>query len=198
MPGECLLRRELLPGGRSRAFCQRHSRQSLGSPGEIAERLVDIHSQQQNQQLASERYQLDVIDSLADNAALLADYRKGLCSLPRGPGRYTDTRDMLRRNRDDAEYLTYQYEQPRADESSPESTRSSKRSAMSLPTPLKSRRILPPPRPSQINARPNVLEMLSAAVEAVENPPTLSAPTTATATIAFAERLSRRASRFRT
>lgn len=108
--GECLLRRELLPGGRSRAFVN-DTPVTLPLLRELAEHLVDIHSQHQNLQLSTEVYQLGVLDILGNNRDLLDRYHKAFASFREALKKYTDTRDMLRRNRDDAEFITYQYEQ---------------------------------------------------------------------------------------
>lgn len=108
--GECLLRRELLPGGRSRAFVN-DTPVTLPLLRELAEHLVDIHSQHQNLQLSTEAYQLGVLDILGNNRDLLDRYHKAFASFREALKKYTDTRDMLRRNRDDAEFITYQYEQ---------------------------------------------------------------------------------------
>ncbi|MEZ3577432.1 MAG: DNA repair protein RecN [Muribaculaceae bacterium] len=108
--GECLLRRELLPGGRSRAFVN-DTPVTLPLLRELAEHLVDIHSQHQNLQLSTEAYQLGVLDILGNNRDLIDRYHKAFVSFREALKKYTDTRDMLRRNRDDAEFITYQYEQ---------------------------------------------------------------------------------------
>ncbi len=108
--GECLLRRELLPGGRSRAFVN-DTPVTLPLLRELAEHLVDIHSQHQNLQLSTEAYQLGVLDILGNNRDLLDRYHKAFASFREALKKYTDTRDMLRRNRDDAEFITYQYGQ---------------------------------------------------------------------------------------
>lgn len=108
--GECLLRRELLPGGRSRAFVN-DTPVTLPVLRQLAEHLVDIHSQHQNLQLASPEYQLEILDILGDNKELLSRYGQAYAIFREALKKYTDTRDMLRRNRDDAEYLTFQYEQ---------------------------------------------------------------------------------------
>lgn len=108
--GECLLRRELLPGGRSRAFVN-DTPVTLPLLRELAEHLVVIHSQHQNLQLSTEAYQLGVLDILGNNRDLIDRYHKAFVSFREALKKYTDTRDMLRRNRDDAEFITYQYEQ---------------------------------------------------------------------------------------
>lgn len=108
--GECLLRRELLPGGRSRAFVN-DTPVTLPVLREIGEHLVDIHSQHQNRLLAAESYQLEIIDGMAGNRDLLDNYRKAYAAFRVALKQYTETRDMLRRTRDDAEFLKFQYEQ---------------------------------------------------------------------------------------
>ncbi len=108
--GECILRRELLPGGRSRAFVN-DTPVTLPVLRELASHLVDIHSQHANLQLTSEAYQLGVLDILAGNNELLGEYHTAFAAFRESLKKYTQTRDMLRRNRDDADFLVYQYEQ---------------------------------------------------------------------------------------
>ena len=70
----CILRREILPSGKSRAFIN-DTPVSVALLKELGERLIDIHSQHQNLLLGDSRFQLRVIDVLAGNAGRLADYR---------------------------------------------------------------------------------------------------------------------------
>lgn len=107
---ECILRRELLPGGRSRAFVN-DTPVTLGVLREIALHLVDIHSQHQNLLLASTDYQLTVIDTLADTSTLLEEYGKAYKAYKAALKNYTDTRELIRRNQADADYIAYQYQQ---------------------------------------------------------------------------------------
>ncbi len=106
--GDCILRRELLPGGRSRAFVN-DSPVTLPVLRQIAVRLIDIHSQHQNLMLASPEYQLEILDNLADTHELLESYRGAYAVYRRSLKQYTETRDMIRRNRDDADYIAFQY-----------------------------------------------------------------------------------------
>ena len=69
----------LLPGGRSRAFVN-DTPVTLPLLRELAEHLVDIHSQHQNMQLTTEAYQLDVLDILGNNGELLSNYRKAFAA----------------------------------------------------------------------------------------------------------------------
>ncbi|MDE6575228.1 MAG: DNA repair protein RecN [Muribaculaceae bacterium] len=108
--GECILRRELSPGGRSRAFVN-DSPVTLQQLRDVAMRLVDIHSQHQNLLLADPEYQLDILDSMAGTHELLDRYRRAYAAFRVALKQYTDTRDLIRRNRDDAEYISYQYQE---------------------------------------------------------------------------------------
>ncbi len=111
--GEVILRRELSPSGRSRAFVN-DTPVNLTVMRDIAMRLVDIHSQHQNMLLSDNNYQLAVIDSLADNRELLADYHRAYEVYKGILREYTATRDMIRRNRDDADFISYQLDEIKA------------------------------------------------------------------------------------
>ncbi|MDE7080216.1 MAG: DNA repair protein RecN [Muribaculaceae bacterium] len=73
-PGELIVRREISPTGRSRAFIQ-DSPVTLTSLADCTSALLDIHSQHANLSLNSKEGQLEIIDAMAENAAILADYR---------------------------------------------------------------------------------------------------------------------------
>lgn len=109
LPGECILRRELSPGGRSRAFIN-DTPVSLSTLRDVAMRLVDIHSQHQNLLISDPSYQLRIIDSLAGNAPVLDEYRTAYHAYRKALKAYTDTRESIRRSRSDAEYLKFQYD----------------------------------------------------------------------------------------
>lgn len=71
---ETIIRREILPSGKSRAFVNDvpTTLQNLQQLGNV---LIDIHTQHQTQDLFSENYQLNLIDVYADNMSLLTDYQ---------------------------------------------------------------------------------------------------------------------------
>lgn len=102
-----ILRRELAPGGRTRAFIN-DSPVTLAVLRSLAIRLVDIHSQHQNLLLADNAYQLEIIDNLADNKALLDRYHKAYSDYQKVLKKYSSTRDMLVRGRDEADFIAYQ------------------------------------------------------------------------------------------
>ncbi len=74
---QTIVRRELLPSGKSRAFVN-DTPVTLGQLQAIAPQLADIHSQHETLSLFSETFQIEVIDVLAGNTALLKKYTKKL------------------------------------------------------------------------------------------------------------------------
>ncbi|HLW15285.1 MAG TPA: DNA repair protein RecN [Flavobacteriaceae bacterium] len=69
-----IIRRELLPQGKSRAFVN-DSPVTLTQLQAVAPHLVDIHSQHETLSLVSDKFQLEVIDTLAYNTELLKSYQ---------------------------------------------------------------------------------------------------------------------------
>lgn len=108
--GEIIIRRELAPQGRTRAFIN-DTPVNVALLREVAEHLVDIHSQNENQLLLKPDYQAGILDSLAYNGELLAQYRTAYNAFRKALNEYTETREFLRKSRDDADFLQFQYEQ---------------------------------------------------------------------------------------
>lgn len=71
--GECIMRREISPNGKSRAFIN-DSPVNLKQMRELGRFLVDIHSQHESLQLSEASFQLQVLDNLADNQLEKNDY----------------------------------------------------------------------------------------------------------------------------
>ncbi|WP_447636679.1 DNA repair protein RecN [Flavobacterium microcysteis] len=71
---ETIIRREILPSGKSRAFVN-DSPVNLQELQELGEYLIDIHSQHQTQELSEETFQFDIIDSMAANAQEISEYK---------------------------------------------------------------------------------------------------------------------------
>ena len=72
--GACILRREILSSGKSRAFIN-DTPVSLAQLKDLGERLIDIHSQYQNLLLGNDKFQLHVIDVWGHNNDLLLQYK---------------------------------------------------------------------------------------------------------------------------
>ncbi len=72
---QTIFRREISPGGKSRAFIN-DTPVTLEVMRKIGGRLMDVHSQHETLELGSHRFQLALIDSFAGNASLLAEYQQ--------------------------------------------------------------------------------------------------------------------------
>jgi DNA repair protein RecN (Recombination protein N) len=68
-----IIRREILPSGKSRAFVN-DSPVNVSDLQELGVYLIDIHSQQQTQELSDEKIQFEIIDAIAENGNLLKKY----------------------------------------------------------------------------------------------------------------------------
>lgn len=75
-----LIRREILPSGKSRAFVN-DTPVSLQNLTELGEKLIDIHSQHQTLQIADTAFQFQLVDALADNQNNLTEFRSVLSVL---------------------------------------------------------------------------------------------------------------------
>lgn len=106
----CILRREISPAGRSRAFVN-DSPVPLTKLREVSLHLIDIHSQHQNQLLSTPAFQLDVIDTLAGNSSRLKAYQVRFNALREAIKRLKTARARIERSREDEEFTRYQLEQ---------------------------------------------------------------------------------------
>lgn len=69
-----IIRREILPSGKSRAFVN-DSPVNLQELQELGALLLDIHSQHQTRELTEENSQIDILDAVANNGDLVNSYR---------------------------------------------------------------------------------------------------------------------------
>ncbi|BFM44662.1 DNA repair protein RecN [Flavobacterium sp. CFS9] len=71
---ETIIRREILPSGKSRAFIN-DSPVNLQELQDLSLFLIDIHSQQQTQELSDEGVQFKIIDAIANNGEVIQSYQ---------------------------------------------------------------------------------------------------------------------------
>jgi DNA repair protein RecN (Recombination protein N) len=71
-----ILRREVQPSGKSRAFVN-DSPVTLDVLSGLGKHLIDVHSQHQTLELTDQDFQLHVVDALAGNASVLSEYALG-------------------------------------------------------------------------------------------------------------------------
>jgi DNA repair protein RecN (Recombination protein N) len=74
---DTIIRREILPSGKSRAFIN-DSPVNLQELQELGLYLIDIHSQQQTQELSDEAVQFKIIDAIANNLEIINSYQSEL------------------------------------------------------------------------------------------------------------------------
>ncbi len=75
-----ILRREILPSGKSRAFIN-DTPARLSDLTDLKLRLIDIHSQHQTLELSDQEFQFSIIDALAKNQDRVESYKRGLSKL---------------------------------------------------------------------------------------------------------------------
>lgn len=74
---ETIIRREILPSGKSRAFIN-DSPVNLQQLQDLSDCLIDIHSQHQTLELSNQDFQITLLDSLAKNQNLVSQYKSEL------------------------------------------------------------------------------------------------------------------------
>lgn len=108
--GELIVRREISPNGRSRSFVN-DSPVTLQTLARITPSLIDIHSQHHNLLLLDHSHQLGIIDAMAGNARLLADYKESFARYVRLRQQLEHLRRDQARNRENREFMLFQLEQ---------------------------------------------------------------------------------------
>jgi len=77
---QTIIRREILPSGKSRAFVN-DTPVKLSVLNELKSKLIDVHSQHQTLELSDAGFQFHILDALAKNGEKLASYQRGLKQL---------------------------------------------------------------------------------------------------------------------
>lgn len=105
-----ILRREITPSGKSRAFIN-DTPVNLKVMRELGLQLIDIHSQHQNLELSNQKFQLNLVDSVAGTKDALTKYKAQFSA-------YKNTRkelDQLKENAEqaqaDLDYFQFQFTQ---------------------------------------------------------------------------------------
>lgn len=108
--GECILRREISPTGRTRAFVN-DTPVTLPVMRALSVQLIDIHSQHSNMLLSSHRYQLSILDNLHPDKSLLARYSCEYEKYRRIEARIKELTENNARRKQDEDYLRFQLSQ---------------------------------------------------------------------------------------
>ena len=106
-PEDCILRREINAGGKSRSFIN-DTPVALSAMKDLGEQLVDIHSQHQNLMLNKEDFQLKVIDTLAQDDVQLTAYRTAFNGYRDAEKRLNAMRKAINESRNNEDFLRFQ------------------------------------------------------------------------------------------
>lgn len=107
---ECVIRREIAPNGKSRAFIN-DTPVVLTVLKELGDHLLDIHSQHQNLLLSNAGFQLKVVDVVASNDELLKQYKAKYVTYRQGLVQLKKLTDAASKGASDLEFVQFQFNQ---------------------------------------------------------------------------------------
>ena len=107
---ECIFRRELNPQKKSRAFIN-DTPVALQTMKEIGDQLVDIHSQHDSLLLTDADFQLRLLDEIAQNGAVTADYQAEYFNYNTLKRRLSELKETATKNTAENDYLKFQLDE---------------------------------------------------------------------------------------
>lgn len=107
---ETVIRRVVSPSGKSRAYIN-DLPVALSTLKELATKLIDIHSQHSSLMLSEEGFRMSIVDAVADNGSLRAEYGTRYGSLVAAERELAALSAKLEAIRKDREYVEFQYNQ---------------------------------------------------------------------------------------
>lgn len=107
---ECIIRREIAPSGKSRAFIN-DTPVTVAQLKQLGDQLIDIHSQHQNLLLADSGFQLRMVDVLAHNTQELRAYQEAHQRCVTLAAELDAARRQLADAHADEDYIRFQYAQ---------------------------------------------------------------------------------------
>ncbi|MEN8928911.1 MAG: DNA repair protein RecN [Flavobacteriales bacterium] len=105
---ETILRREILPSGKSRAFVN-DTPVSIAILKLLSENLIDVHSQHQTLLLNDSNFQLKLIDTNANNSGLLTTYSSFYAKYILVSKELESLREQEQKLKADSDYFQFQY-----------------------------------------------------------------------------------------
>jgi len=103
---DTIIRREILPSGKSRAFIN-DSPVNLQELQDLSVYLIDIHSQNQTQELSEELFQFQIIDSVAGNLETIIKYAGILSNLKKDKSQLSALNSKLQTLLKEQDYNTF-------------------------------------------------------------------------------------------
>ena len=107
---ELILRRELTPTKKSRAFIN-DTPVTVQQLKELGSQLIDIHSQHDSLLLTNADFQLKIIDDAADNSSLLANYQEVYHKFVALRNELKSLREMAQKNVSENDFLAFQLDE---------------------------------------------------------------------------------------
>src|SRR6187200_1281165 len=107
---QTVIRRELSPGGKSRAFIN-DTPVTVDVMKRIGGLLMDIHSQHETLQLGQQAFQLRLVDAFAGNHALLDAYAAQWSEYQKAKRRFEELTAEADTLRQEADYISFQLEE---------------------------------------------------------------------------------------
>ena len=106
----CIIRREILANGKSRSFIN-DTPINVNILKDLSDKLIDIHSQHENLLITNKNFQFNVVDTVAKNLPLLADFRGKLHSYKTVQSEMEALLQLAEKEKADADYFQFQYDQ---------------------------------------------------------------------------------------
>ncbi|MEQ6166691.1 DNA repair protein RecN [Ekhidna sp. MALMAid0563] len=103
---ECVIRREISPSGKSRAFVN-DTPTNLSALKSIGEKLMDVHSQHESLQLGKNMYQLNALDAFAAHPELITYYQKAYKTYASAKKQLEKLETLAAQSAEDADYKQF-------------------------------------------------------------------------------------------
>ncbi len=107
-PEDTIIRRELTASGKSRAFIN-DTPVSLQMMRILGEQLIDIHSQHQNLLLQKDDFQLNVVDIIAQDSAVISAYHSSYQHYKESLQRLSDLKEQIAKAQENEEFMRFQF-----------------------------------------------------------------------------------------
>lgn len=105
-----VIRREISPGGKSRAFIN-DTPVTLEVMKRIGNLLMDIHSQHETLQLGNQSFQLNLVDTYAENSSMLSEYSEQWSAFQKAKAAFESLSAEAETLRQEADYIHFQLEE---------------------------------------------------------------------------------------
>lgn len=107
---ETVIRREISPGGKSRAFIN-DTPVTLDTMRRLGRMLMDIHSQHETLELGNQSFQLQLVDAFAENDDIVGGYRHAWTAFLRSKKEFDELTRQAEALRQEADYTRFQLEE---------------------------------------------------------------------------------------